>query len=89
MTDEQAEQLLTYDEAVAMLPDGDAIHTFLNPAGILIGADWSRNQVLSLLASTDRCEVAGPQAAERGHGLVAWDDDRPVFIATRKAEAAR
>ena len=29
--------LLSYDEAVALLPDGDRIHTFLDAGGVPIG----------------------------------------------------
>jgi len=78
------EVLLTYDEAVALLPDGDRIHTFLNPAGILVGADWSRDGVLDLLRDTDRREVSGPAAQSFGHGLAAWSEGRPVFIQAAK-----
>jgi hypothetical protein len=78
------EVLLTYDEAVALLPDGDRLHTFLNPAGILAGADWSRDSVLALLRDADRREVSGPAAQSFGHGLAAWREGRPVFIEARE-----
>jgi hypothetical protein len=81
---EPDEVLLTYDEAVALLPDGDRIHTFVNPAGILVGADWDRGDVLALLRDTDRREVTGPAAQAFGHGLAAMHDGRPVFIEARK-----
>ena len=39
--------LLSYDQAVAMLEDGDGdVHVFINLAGMLIGADWRREQVI-------------------------------------------
>lgn len=79
--------LLSYDEAVALLPDGDTIHTFLNPVpDVLLGADWDREQVLDLLRATERREVTGPEAQSVNHGLAAWDPrGRVVFIETRKA----
>jgi hypothetical protein len=81
--------LLSYDEAVALLPDGDTIHTFLNPAGMLVGADWDREQVLDLLRTTDRREVTGPEAQSFGHGLAAWDPrGHVVFIETGKGGAS-
>ena len=80
-------QLLTYDEAVALLPDGDTIHTFLDGGLAIIGADWKRSQVLELLEATDRREVTGPSAQGYGHGLAAYRADGvPVFIETRKAQ---
>jgi len=81
--------LLTYDEAVALLPDGDEIHTFVNPAvNMLVGTDWGREQVLDLLRTTDRREVTGEQAQAMHHGLAAFRDGYPVFIETRQAGAA-
>ena len=78
-------QLLTYDEAVALLPDGDRVHTFLDGGIAIIGADWRRSAVLELLEATDRREVTGPAAQGYGHGLAAFRADGvPVFIETRK-----
>lgn len=83
---------LSYDEAVAMLPDGDEIHTFVNPTGgMMVGADWSRESVLELF-KTGLPEIAGEMATSMGHGIVAWrkviDGDKrfdPIFIATKEA----
>jgi hypothetical protein len=83
----EADYTLTYDQAVAMLPDGDRIHTFVNPAGILIGADWDRQDILALLIGGEP-ELSGDQATGVGHGLVAFrgEDRHPVFIATKAAQ---
>jgi hypothetical protein len=76
--------LLSYDEAAALLPDGDRIHTFLDGGIGLIGADWDRADILDLLAMSERREVTGPAAQSFGHGLAAFREDGvPVFIATR------
>jgi hypothetical protein len=89
-TTELPEELLTYDQAVALLADGDSVHTFLQgPLGMLIGADWSREKILALLRDTDRREVTGPQAQAMGHGLAAWRGDEPVFIETAAATAEK
>lgn len=88
--DEQV--LLSYDEAAALLPDGERVHTFLDGGLALIGADWDRADILALLREADCLEVTGPQAQAMGHGLVAWrtTDGRqqPVFIETRAQEEA-
>jgi hypothetical protein len=86
MTDEAV--LLTYDEAVALVPESERIHTFLDLGIALLGADWDRDQVLDLLRVTDRREVTGPAAQSMGHGLAAFRDGEPVFIETRKGGAA-
>jgi hypothetical protein len=85
-------EYLTYEAAVALLPDGDTIHTFVNPAGgMMVGADWSRESVLDLL-KTGKPELSGEMATSMGHGIVAWrkivNDDElfdPLFIATKEA----
>jgi hypothetical protein len=76
--------LLSYEEAVALLPDGDRIHTFVNPGGLLVGAHWDRADILDLLERTERREITGPSAQSFGHGLVAYRESGvPVFIKTR------
>ena len=84
MTDDVV--LLSYDEAVALLPEGERIHTILDSGIALLGADWDREQVLGLLRTTDRREVTGPAAQAMGHGLAAFRDGVPVFIETRSEE---
>lgn len=84
MTDDVV--LLSYDEAVALLPDGERIHTILDSGIALLGAGWDRDQVLGLLRTTDRREVTGPAAQAMGHGLAAFRDGEPVFIETRSEE---
>lgn len=78
--------LLSYEEAVALLPDGDRIHAFLDSGVALVGADWDRADILRLLETSSRREVTGPAAQGFGHGLAAFRDDGvPVFIKTRPA----
>ena len=83
---------LSYDEAAALLPDGDEIHTFVEAGPALIGADWDRESVLELL-KIGLPELAGEGAKSLGHGLVAFrtvkDGARfsPIFIQTREAES--
>jgi hypothetical protein len=81
-------ELLTCEEAVALLPDGDTIHTLLDGGIALVGADRDRADILELLKTTDRREVTGPGAQSMGHGLAAWETTagryHPVFIETRR-----
>jgi hypothetical protein len=84
MTGDDRIVLLSYEEAVALLPDGDRIHTFLDAGIGIIGADWDRAEILRLLERTGRREVTGPAAQSYGHGLAATrEDGTPVFIKTR------
>ena len=76
--------LLTYEEAVSRLPDGDEIHTFRNPNGMLIGADWDRQELLSAMKAAEKILVAGRAAQAMHHGLAILNDQgRLLFIETR------
>jgi hypothetical protein len=67
---------LTYDEAVSLLPDGEDIHTFKNASFGLIGADWSREEILNKLRETDIViELTGEQARNMRHGMCAYSKD--------------
>ena len=78
-------EFLTFEQAEAMLPDGDVIHTFRNPgANALIGADWPRADVLQKLRD-GKPELAGGMATRMGHGLVVHDGSW-LYIATKEAK---
>ena len=78
---------LTTDEAVSILADGDEVHVFSNPgAGMLLGADWSRADVLREIAE-NKPELTGPTMAEMGHGLCI-NLKRRLFAATDPAKLA-
>jgi hypothetical protein len=64
---------LTYDEAVWLLPDEDEIHTFVSEP-FLIGADWSRKDILDKLKKST-IELSGPGASAMGHGIAAYTVD--------------
>jgi hypothetical protein len=74
---------LTFEEAVSLLPTGDTIHTFTNPGmGLLVGADWTRDEVLDLLRScpdAECAEVTGPQAQAMQHGLAVHRAGHPLL----------
>lgn len=77
---------LTMEQAKSVLPDGDSIHTFVNPGFGLVGADWSRKDILNRLRSVNRIEICGDNAKRMGHGICAYNDgcahDSVLFIET-------
>lgn len=84
MPDNDEPQELTYDEAVALLPDEDQIHTIIDAGGIRLGADWDRADILDLLRTSPHRDVTGPAAQSIGHGLAAANaDGRLIFIETK------
>jgi len=74
---------LTYDEAVAVLPDGDTIHCFRNPAaGVMLGTDWDRATVLDTLKQADVIGVTGEHAQAMHHGIVIKHGGSLAFFET-------
>ena len=85
MSDEER-VFLTADEAIAMLPDRDVIHTFLG----FIGADWDRQDVVDLInnAPENGIELAGGMAAALDHKIACFSEDRGryIFIETKPSD---
>ena len=71
---------LPFDEAVKLLPDGDSIHTFRNPGGMLMGADWNRAGLLAAMRESPAIQVTGGMAQSMGHGLVIEAEGTLLFI---------
>lgn len=84
MVDPETEQriTLTAEQAIALLPDGDTVHTFRSTTMCLIGADWSRDKLIEALQS-GRIEIGGEQCRAVYHGLVLHIDGW-LFIETRR-----
>lgn len=79
---------ITPDEAISLLPDGEDVHTFVDN-GWLIGADWSREDIIDKINSADVREITGPAARGMGHGLVVYNKSAKyqsdlLFIETDK-----
>lgn len=72
---------LTYDQAVALLPPGDRIHTFRGTLPLMIGADWPREKLLAHIREHG-AELSGPGATGMGHGLALIDSVGLLFIET-------
>lgn len=76
-------RLITPNEAIGLLNEGDDIHTFRNPSGIMLGCDWSRESIIkSLKKNHDKIELGGEGCRSMKHGLIVWDDGSPLFIET-------
>ena len=73
---------LSAAEAIAMLPDKEDIHTFRNPGGMLVGADWGREIIVEAIEKCG-CELSGDQATTMKHGLVLQDEHGYLFIETK------
>ena len=79
-----AKIILTPEQALSMLPNGDQIHTFRSASVALIGADWDRVDLEKAIRE-NVCEVGGVHCQAVNHGLVVWTDKTdPLFVECRK-----
>jgi len=78
-------RLITPDEAIGLLNDGEEIHTFVNPrAGMMIGTDHSRESLIKRIKENpDKLEIGGEACRRMNHGLILKDDGN-LFIETNE-----
>lgn len=74
MSKKEVRIYLTVEEAIDLLPDSESIHTFINCAFGLIGADWSHEDLVEKISVVDYREVTGKTARGMNHGLALWND---------------
>ncbi len=77
---------VSFEQAVAMLPDKEYIHTFRNGGIALLGAAWSKAEIIEQLRD-HKNELAGGCASSMGHGLYSADEYGGVFIETKPASS--
>lgn len=78
--------VITPEQAISILPDGEFIHTFYNPGFGLIGADWSKADIIEKLRNSYIIELAGPTARCIGHGMCAYGKNAEIlFVETDEA----
>ena len=75
--------IVSLEQALARLPNKAEIHTFRNPASmVLIGADWDRDDLVEALSDADEIHETGNLAMSAHHGLAIMHDGRWLFIET-------
>ncbi len=82
-------KIITADEAIELLPDSDNIHTFINMPLGLVGADWSKEEIIDKLKRSDTIEITGECARRMDHGLAVYNKDAKwqsdiLFVETDK-----
>lgn len=82
MSDEA--RFITPNEAISLLKEGEFIHTFRNPAGILLGCDHNRESLIEKLnANPDKIQIGGETARRMGHAII-LEDSGYLFIENDK-----
>lgn len=64
--------ILTPDEAIGLLPEGDTIHNFAQGGFVLIGADYSRDEAVVAIREAVQIEIGGDGCKAMKHPLVVW-----------------
>lgn len=68
--------LLTPEQAIELLPEGETVHTLANVGPTLFGTDWPREEIIEKI-NAENCvrEIAGDTAREFGHALALYNND--------------
>lgn len=73
--------ILTPDEAISLLAEGEYSHNYANPRGMLIGCDYERDGVVKALREAKQIEIGGDACKSMRHPLAVWDaKDRLTFF---------
>lgn len=75
--------ILSKEQALSMLGDGETIHTFRSTGLALFGCDWSREQIVEAI-NENECELGGPACQKMNHGLAIHVDGSPLFVECKK-----
>lgn len=80
--------ILTPDEAISILADGEYVHNYANPgAGMFIGVDFDRADAEKHIRDAVQLEIGGDNCKRMKHGLVAWSSNtRCTFFETDPAK---
>lgn len=70
-----ARTYITYEQAVTLLPEDEYVHTFYNTSFGLLGADWSKEEILDKLQKSEIIELTGETARSMKHGICAYNKD--------------
>jgi hypothetical protein len=82
MSDERV--YLTVEQALAMLPEGERVHTFRGGGAMMIGCDWDRADIEMAIRETDHRELSGQVATAMKHGLCIKEGGTALFVATKE-----
>lgn len=80
-------KIIDPEQAIALLKDGDVIHTFRQASGIMgsifLGADIDRQGIIDKMNKhVTTLQLTGPVARDMKHGLALIDEHGALFIET-------
>ena len=80
-------RFLTAAEAIALLPASEFVHTFYNEPFALVGADWTKSEIMDEIRKADKIELTGEGARKLNHGIALYNknikfQDEILFVET-------
>jgi len=76
--------IITNEQALDILADGEQVHTFRGGNGFMLGGNWDREDLIEAIRESERVEIGGAACQSLGHGLVVWTGDTPLFVECKK-----
>lgn len=81
--------ILTAEEAISLLPEGEHIHNFVSGGMMLIGCDYDREDAIKAIREAEQREIGGDACKRMNHALVVWSSEtRHSFFATDPEKVA-
>ena len=80
-------RFITVQEAISLLPASENVHTFYNEPLALIGADWTKDEIIDEIRRADIIELTGEESRKLNHGIAIYKkgtkrQDEILFIET-------
>lgn len=79
-------KIVSFEEAVKLLPTTERVHTFRQAGMAILGADHDRERLLSAMKAAPEIQVTGPAAQAVKHGLAIHDKSGWLLIEAANAE---
>lgn len=81
--------ILSADEAISLLADGEYIHNFISAPACLVGCDYSRDEAIAAIRSAHSLELGGEQSKAMKHPIAVWKTaSRVSFFAANMERVA-
>lgn len=83
---EEEKIVLTPDEAISLLADGEIVHNFAQTSFALVGCDYDRAEAVEAIRTATSLEIGGPACKSLNHALAVHEKTgRYTFFATDPA----
>lgn len=76
-------EMVSYEDAIGLLPEGDTVHTFRSRPGVLIGEKMNRDDLLTAMRASPFINRTVGVARSMKYGLCIYAGE-PLFIETKE-----